>query len=105
MRDLTAEGLSKKTSVMASSVKKLVGTKLYKDKDLVNMMTTHNSDITVGQRLNIKDRVLGDLQDGRFARVEFFCVGQRQIMFGELIISILVKELKIGEIQHETNFE
>ncbi len=85
--------------------KKNGGTKTYKDAVIIQMMKVPSGmSRDEGWRVNIKDRVLADIEDGKFARVEFYCVGNREISFGELATKLLIEELKIGNIQFEIKF-
>jgi len=83
------------------------GTKLYKDSQLDDLMRTRNAgmDVRDEQRLNVKDRILGDLEDGGFSRLEFVCVGMRQVLFGELAAEVVVNELQVGEVQYENEYK
>ena len=99
----SASGSRSVSSVQAG--KKQGGTKLYKDADLSAMMSTKNANLTEGQRLNIQDRVLADLSDCGFSRFVFICVGNRQIMVGDLAIKVLVNDLKVGELQFQSDFK
>lgn len=87
--------------------KRQCGTKLYKDSQLDDLMRTRNAgmDVRDEQRLNVKDRILGDLEDGGFARLEFVCIGMRQVLFGELAAEVIVKELRVGEVQYENEYK
>ena len=70
-------------------------------------MRTRNAgmDVREEQRLNVKDRILADLEDGGFSRLELVCVGMRQVLFGELAAMVAVNELRVGEVQYENEYK
>jgi len=88
-------------------VKKQSGTKLYYESQLEDLMRTQNSgmDVRDEQRLNLRDRIQADLEDGGFTRLEFVCVGMRQVLFGDLAADVIVNELRVGEVQYENEYK
>ena len=88
-------------------VKRKSGTKLYTDSQLEDLMRTQNSrmDVRDEQRLNLRDRIQADLEDGGFTRLEFVCVGMRQVLFGDLAADVIVNELRVGEVQYENEYK
>ena len=62
-------------------------------------------DVRDEQRLNLKDRIQADLEDGDFTRLEFVCVGMRQVLFGDLAADVIVNELRVGEMQYENEYK
>jgi hypothetical protein len=88
-------------------VKRQSGTKLYYESQLEELMRTQNSgmDVRDEQRLNLRDRIQADLEDGGFNRLEFVCVGMRQVLFGDLAADVIVNELRVGEVQYENEYK
>jgi hypothetical protein len=84
---------------------KLSTTKFYR-KDDINYMLDCGGQPGENQirRRNIKERILSDLNEGNLLKLEFYCIGNRELLIAELAIDVIVNELGIGEVDNQTRF-